>query len=154
LTASTLHSSLRHRSTETLVIHCGDFRFQGAFYEFLNGVLHVDENYDLMVIPGGPLSLALLERHSDDSRAAWKWVRYFADRHGIRRVVLIQHQDCAWYQEAPPGVHSPGALRQRQQEDLARISGLLKKSFPDVRVEAYFAGWDAEDRFTIEAFPL
>jgi hypothetical protein len=148
-----LRSKVRRDKTETLVIHCSDYRFQGALVEFLNRVLNLNENYDLIAVPGGPLSLALLERHSDDSRAAWKWFRFFVERHGIRRLILIQHQDCAWYQEVPPGAHSPHALRQRQQEDLARISSQLRKSFPDLRVESYFAGWDAEDRITIEAFP-
>jgi hypothetical protein len=136
---SPLNSKLHRGKTQVLVIHCGDYRFQDAFGEFLHRVLTLNEGYDL------------LQRHSDDSRATWKWFRFFVEHHGIRRIVLIQHQDCAWYREVPPGVQSPRDLRERQEQDLARISGTLKKGFPDLRVESYYAGWDADDRVTIEA---
>jgi hypothetical protein len=56
-----LNSKLKRGDTEVLVVHCGDYRFQGAFYEFLNHALNLNEKYDLMVIPGGPLSLTLFE---------------------------------------------------------------------------------------------
>jgi hypothetical protein len=150
MNSSPLNSKLHRGKTEVLVIHCGDYRFQGAFGESLNRVLNLSGGYDLMVVPGGPLSLALLQRHSDDSRATWKWFRFFVEHHGIRRVVLIQHQDCAWYQEVPPGVHGSRDLRERQEQDLARISGLLKEGFPGLLVESFYAGWDTDDRVTIE----
>ncbi len=93
-------------STEVLVIHCGDYRFQGAFHEFLNQTLNLKGNYDLMVIPGGPVSLALSEPEPQFSSSSWKWFRFFVERHGIRRLILIQHQDCAWYKTMPLHLHA------------------------------------------------
>jgi hypothetical protein len=57
----TLTSKIRRTETDVLAIHCGDYRFQDAFHEFLNRTLDLGGNYDLMVIPGGPLSLTLFE---------------------------------------------------------------------------------------------
>lgn len=147
-----LNSKLQRRHTEVLVIHCGDYRFQGAFYEFLNRILNLNENYDLIVIPGGPLSLTLFEYLPKYSWSSWKWFRFFVEKHGIRRVILIQHQDCAWYQTMPLHLHTHSELRKRQEQDLERITKTLKKDFPGLSVELYYAGWDAEDRVTIDTF--
>jgi hypothetical protein len=148
-----LNSKLKRGSTEVLVVHCGDYRFQGAFHEFLNQVLNLNGNYDLMVIPGGPVSLALSDHEPQFSRPSWEWFRFFVEKHGIRRLILIQHQDCAWYQTIPLHLHASAELRKRQEQDLGRITNALKKDFPDLTVELYYAGWDAGDRMTIDVIP-
>jgi hypothetical protein len=104
-----------------------------------------------MVIPGGPLSLAIFEYLPKFSWASWKWFRFFVERHGIRRLILIQHQDCAWYQTMPVYLHASLDLRKRQVQDLGRINSMLKKDFPELTVELYYAGWGAGDRITIDA---
>jgi len=148
-----LDSSIKRGDTEVLVIHCGDYRFQGAFYEFLNRNLNLNENYDLMVIPGGPLSFTLFEYLPKYSWASWKWFRFFVERHGIRRLILIQHQDCGWYKTMPLHLHHSTEPRERQEQDLERVTNTLKRDFPDLRVELYYAGWDAGDRVTIDVIP-
>jgi hypothetical protein len=148
-----LNSTVKPGHSEALVIHCGDYRFQGAFYEFLNRNLNLNENYDLMVIPGGPLSLTLFEYLPKYSWASWKWFRFFVEQHGIRRLILIQHQDCAWYKTMPLHLHDSAELRERQEQDLERVNNTLKRDFPDLKVEFYWAGWDAGDRITIDVIP-
>ena len=148
-----LESKLKRAETEILVIHCGDYRFQAAFYEFLNHALTLNENYDLMVIPGGPLSLTLLDYLPKFSWASWKWFRFFVEKHRIRRLILIQHQDCAWYQTMPLHLHASPDLRQRQEQDLERVKTSMKKDFPNLTVELYYAGWDPTDRITIDSIP-
>jgi len=118
-----LTSQIKRSETSVLVIHCGDYRFQTAFQEFLNEGLALAGDYDLLVIPGGPLSLTLLDYLPKFSWTSWKWLRFFIERHGIRRVVLIQHQDCAWYKTMPLHLHAPSAeLRDRQEQDLSRVT--------------------------------
>jgi hypothetical protein len=148
-----LHSKLNRPPTDTLAIHCGDFRFQQAFHEFLTTTLKLGEAYDLMVLPGGPLSLTHQLSHSEDTRSARKWARFFVENHGIKRVVLIQHQDCAWYQSMSAQLRDPAALRRRQEQDLQRAVEVLRETFPDrnLRVELYFAGWNQDDTITIES---
>jgi hypothetical protein len=148
-----LESKLKRGETEIMVIHCGDYRFQAAFYEFLNHTLNLNENYDLMVIPGGPLSLTLFEYLPKFSWVSWKWFRFFVERHGIRRLILIQHQDCAWYQTMPVHLHASPELRQRQEQDLGRVKTTMRKDFPNLTVELYYADWDPTDRITIDSIP-
>jgi hypothetical protein len=148
---SQLNAKLQRAPTETLVVHCGDYRFQAGFSEFLNRVLGLSENYDRMVIPGGPLSLTHQLSHGEDTRAVRKWTRFFVEKHGIKRVVLVQHQDCGWYQSMSAKLRDPAALRRRQEQDLGRAADVLKESFPDLRVDLFYAGWDADERITVES---
>jgi hypothetical protein len=148
-----LESKLKRGETETLAVHCGDYRFQGAFYEFLNRTLGLNENYDLIVIPGGPLSLTLSEYLPKFSWASWKWLRFFVEKHGIRRLILIQHQDCAWYRTMPTHLFASPELRQRQEQDLRHVKSTMTQAFPNLAVELYYAGWDGADRITIDSIP-
>ncbi|MGA8222343.1 MAG: hypothetical protein WB780_11870 [Candidatus Acidiferrales bacterium] len=148
-----LESKLKRGETETLAIHCGDYRFQAGFHEFLNRGLNLNGNYDLMVIPGGPLSLTLFEYMPKYSWASWKWFRFFVEMHGIRRLILIQHQDCAWYRTMPGHLHASAEPRERQEQDLERVKTTLRKDFPNLTVELYYVGWDATDRITIDSIP-
>ena len=121
-----------------------------GFYEFLNGKLNLDENYDLLVLPGGPQCLTLVEYLPKFSWAGWKWFRYLVDAHDLKRLILIQHQDCGWYKELPHHLHSSSDPRQRQEQDLRRARAALTKERPELSVELYYAGWDASQRVTIE----
>jgi len=146
-----LDSKLQRSLPGALVVHCGDHRFQAAFNEFLNKDLGLGGNYDLIVVPGGPQSLTLAEYLPKFSWASWRWFRFFVENHEISRLILIQHQDCAWYKSLPLHLHSSPEPRQRQEEDLRRIGQALKKDFPEVKTELYFARWDDSQRIVIDS---
>jgi hypothetical protein len=146
-----LDSKLQSSLPAALVVHCGDHRFQAAFNEFLNKDLGLGGSYDLIAVPGGPQALTLAEYLPKFSWASWRWFRFFVENHEISRLILIQHQDCAWYKSLPLHLHSSPEPRQRQEEDLRRIGQALKKDFPEVRAELYFAGWDASERIVLDS---
>jgi len=146
-----LDAKLQSNLPAALAVHCGDHRFQAAFNEFLNKELGLGNNYDLIVLPGGPQSLTLAEYLPKFSWASWRWFRFFVEKHEIGRLILIQHQDCAWYTSLPLHLHSSPEPRQRQAEDLRRIGQVLKKDFPEVRTELYFARWDDSERITVDS---
>lgn len=147
-----LLSSKLHRSeTDVLVVHCSDHRFQAGFYEFLNLKLNLDENYDLLVLPGGPQCLTLVEYLPKFSWAGWKWLRFLIDAHGLKRLILVQHQDCGWYKELPFHLHTSPEPRLHQEEDLRRVRSALVKEHPELRAELFYAGWDANEHITMDA---
>lgn len=148
---SGLSSKLNQAETDVLVIHCSDHRFQAAFYEFLNLKLNLDENYDLLVLPGGPQCLTLVEYLPKFSWAGWKWFRFLVDAHDLKRLILIQHQDCGWYKELPFHLHSSTEPRLRQEEDLRRARQTLAREHPHLSVELYYLGWDAQNQITVDA---
>lgn len=143
-------SKVNRAHADTLVVHCSDHRFQGGIYEFLNLGLNLNENYDLLVIPGGPQCLTLVEYLPKFSWASWKWFRFLVDAHELKRMILIAHQDCGWYKELPFHLHASSDPRSRQEEDLRRVRQVLTKDFRELSVELYYAGWDSNDRVTIE----
>jgi hypothetical protein len=145
-----LSSPLQRADTDALVIHCSDHRFQAAFYEFLNLKLNLNENYDLLVLPGGPQCLTLVEYLPKFSWAGWKWFRFLVDTHDLRRLILIQHQDCHWYDDLPLHLHSSPEPRLRQEEDLRRARVALARERPDLSVELYYASWDAGEHISVE----
>ena len=145
-----LSSTLRETNTEVLAVHCSDYRFQAGYQEFLNNKLNLDGNYDLLVIPGGPQCLTLVEYLPKFSWSGWKWVRFLADAHELQRLILIQHQDCQWYKSIPLHLHSSPEPRRRQEQDLRRAQAALAKERPGLSIELYYAGWDASRHVTIE----
>ncbi len=144
-------SSTPHRaSTDVLVVHCSDHRIQAGLHEFLNQSLNLDGNYDLLVIPGGPQCLTLVEYLPKFSWAGWRWFRFLVEAHELRRMILIAHQDCSWYKDLPFHLHASAEPRLRQEEDLRRVRQSLMKDFPELKVELYYAGWDTTDKILIE----
>jgi len=143
-------SALNRPDTDVLVVHCSDHRFQAGLHEFLNQGLNLQDNYDLLAIPGGPQCLTLVEYLPKFSWASWKWFRFLVDAHSLGRMILIAHQDCGWYKTLPLPLHASAEPRERQEQDLRRVRQALKKDFPELTVELYYAGWDASDRITIE----
>jgi hypothetical protein len=145
-----LASLLHQMDAEVLAVYCSDHRFQEGFHEFLNLTLHLDQNYDLLVLPGGPQCLTLVEYLPKFAWASWKWFRFLVEAHGLKRLILLQHQDCGWYKELPLHLHSSANPRQRQEEDLRRARAALVKERPELTVELYYAGWDASQHILID----
>jgi len=143
-------SKVNSADAEVLVVHCSDHRFQAGIHEFLNQGLKLGENYDLLVIPGGPQYLTLVEYIPKFAWASGRWFRYLVEQHELKRLVLIAHQDCGWYKSLPLHLHSSPEPRDRQEEDLRRAHRWLAQEFPEIHTELYYAGWDANDQVTVE----
>ncbi len=148
---NSLAARLNREDTDVLVVHCSDHRFQAGFHAFLNQRLNLGENYDLLVLPGGPQCLTLVEYLPKFSWAGWKWFRFLVEAHHLKRLILIQHQDCGWYKELPLHLHASSDPRQRQEEDLRRARQTLARESPELSVELFYAGWDRNDEITMDA---
>ena len=145
-----LSSTVNHAHTDVLVVHCSDHRFQAGHYEFLNHALNLGENYDLLSIPGGAQALALVEYLPKFAWAGWKWIRFLVEHHELTRVILIAHQDCGWYKFLPDFLHSMADPRAKQEDDLRRIREMLIKENRELKVEFYYAAFDAGDHIKME----
>jgi len=142
-------STINRSDAEVLVMHCSDHRIQPAIREFLDHGLGLGENYDLLVIPGGPQCLTLVEYLPKFAWASGRWFRFLVENHELKRLIMIAHQDCGWYKNLPLHLHSSPEPRDRQEEDLRRARRWLIQEFPDLRTELFYAGWDASDRVTV-----
>ena len=145
-----LSSAVNHAHTDALVVHCSDHRFQAGHYEFLNHSLNLGENYDLLSLPGAAQALALVEYLPKFAWAGWKWIRFLIDQHGLKRVILIAHQDCGWYKFLPTFLHAMADPRAKQEDDLRRIREMLVKENRELSVELYYAALDPSDHIVVE----
>ena len=100
-------------------IYCSDGRFGEQCDDLLQQGLGLPR-YDRLAVPGGPACLAghFATYHEGDALHAQ--LEFLIDTHGLQRIVLIAHQDCAYY-TARLEV-SPLGLAEQQLEDLAKVN--------------------------------
>ncbi len=145
-------AKLNDQPASALVVFCSDHRFQAGIHEFLSQGLRIAESYDLLVIPGGPQCLTLVEYLPKFSWAGWRWTRFLLEAHELKRLILIAHQDCGWYKELPSHLHESAEPRRRQEQDLIRAEAAIVKEFPHLSVESYYASWDPSGSIKVESF--
>ena len=78
-----------------LLIRCMDFRLNKKIIDWLaeNGVLH---DTDFISIVGACKDLAIYP-FSSESRYLMSMVDLAITKHGVKTIILTQHQDCAGY---------------------------------------------------------
>lgn len=128
------------RKAETVMVRCSDHRRARACEDFLENQLHAPVgSYDLLVVPGGPQFLCAVDYMPKFLWVGIRWMRFLVEQHGIRRVVLINHQDCGWYRQLHGAVLEGARKEERQKEDLRRARRDLTEAFPELKVEIFFA---------------
>ncbi len=117
-------------------VYCSDGRFGEFFDDFLHNNLKLPR-YDRLAVPGGAACLAGHFLAHREEEAMIEQLRFLIKVHGIERVVLIAHQDCAFYSER---LHvSPLQLAERQREDMQLAIQKVRSFASNLRVEAFFA---------------
>jgi len=127
-------------------LYCSDGRFGEQIDDFLHNALKLPR-CDRLVVPGGAASLAghFLAFREEDGLI--EQLRFLIQAHDIQRLVLIAHQDCAFYTER---LHVPSPrLEARQREDLQAASQRLCSISRSLVVDGFFArkGVDGTVRF-------
>jgi hypothetical protein len=115
-------------------VYCSDGRWGENFDDFNYDHLKL-LRYDRVAVPGGPATLARSGNASFDVARAHMELLIVA--HGLTRVCLIQHDDCAYYLQKL-GV-DPAELKKIQAEDLARAAENVLEIDKSLSVEAYLA---------------
>jgi hypothetical protein len=104
---------------QTLIVHCMDFRLQKNINDWLQRRFS-PAGYDRVSLAGGVLELEIV----------LKQVEICERVHGIRRVVLVNHEDCRAYGEA--------GNPDRHAADLRNAGQRIKAMFPQLEVELYY----------------
>ncbi len=105
---------------EALIITCKDWRFQHFFDQWIGENLGYG-NYDRVGFAGGVKSWDILMSQVETARRL----------HDIRRVILVNHEDC--------GAYGPQGTLERHTADLHHARSVIRASIPDLDVELYFA---------------
>jgi hypothetical protein len=123
---------------DTVIISCVDGRWRSQIQDFTVNVLKADLHADFLAVPGGIEPLTLFDLVPKDFNFFKRRLEALIEAHGTKRIVAIAHQDCAWYRDRKLFGFKLD-LRERQVTDLRRVAGRLRESFPDLKVETYFA---------------
>jgi hypothetical protein len=116
-------------------VYCSDGRFGEQMDEFLHQGLWLPR-YDRMAVPGGAACLAGHANAYREKTALERQLSFLIEEHGLRRVVLIAHDGCAFYKTIWLGGRS---VEQQQAADLQRAAGQIRLWNAGVEIEAYFA---------------
>jgi hypothetical protein len=129
-------------------IYCSDGRYGEQIDDFLHVGLKLPR-CDRLVVPGGAACLAghFLAFREEDGLI--EQFRFLIQVHEIQRVVLITHQDCAFYGER---LHVPPPQREtRQREDLHVAAERLRAFSRHVAVDCFFARKQADGMIRFES---
>ena len=77
-------------------VYCSDGRFGEQCDDFLHNALGLPR-YDRLAVPGGAACLAGYFATYREEDAVLEQLKFLIEVHELRRVVLIAHQDCAFY---------------------------------------------------------
>jgi hypothetical protein len=117
-------------------IYCSDGRLGEHFDDFLLNGLKLPR-YDRLALPGGPAALAEHAETKLEHAAVVDELKFLVEVHGLNRVVLIQHQNCAFYTRRL-GLEGFDVERQ-QRDDLAAAAEFVRTVTGVARVDTYFA---------------
>ena len=130
-------------------IYCSDGRFGEQFDDLLRNSLRLLD-YDRIAIPGGPACLAGYPEVAHEEAVAADQLELLITAHQLSRIVLIAHQECAFYTQRL-GV-SPEDQEQQQREDLANAVERIGWMNSTVTVDCYLAHLE-KNRIVFEQLP-
>lgn len=117
-------------------IYCSDGRLGEHFDDFIMNGLKLPR-YDRLALPGGPAALAEHAETRLEHAAVVDELKFLVEVHGLSRVVLIQHQNCAFY-TTRLGLSGFDVERQ-QREDLKRAAAIVRQITGVENISMYFA---------------
>jgi len=132
-------SALAYQSehSEAAAIVCSDGRFLRHSLKFLEEHLGLTQ-FDLLVLPGAIHPLTLANLLPKDFKTVQRKISFLVQKHPVRRIICIAHEDCSWYKDFKlGGLHLN--LKDRQVRDLEHAAQVLRSWFPHVGVELYYA---------------
>ncbi len=125
-----------HARIGAAAIYCSDGRVGEHFDDFLQNGLALPR-HDRVALPGGPACLAGHPQAHLEEQGVVDELKFLVEVHGLKRVVLIAHESCAFYAERL-------GLRDRrlelvQRADLVRAAAVVRRVTEIDAVEGYFA---------------
>lgn len=131
-------------------VYCSDGRVTEQYDDFLQNGLSLPR-YDRVALPGGPASLAGYSQARIQEAGVLDELKFLVEAHGLQRIILIQHEDCAFYKvrlETPDQ-----SLEQLQKADLIRAAYMIRHTVDVENIEGYFAK-RTTDGVTFENVPI
>jgi hypothetical protein len=129
-------------------VYCSDGRFGEHCDDFLHNALELPR-YDRLALPGGAACLAGHFLAYREEEGLVEQLRFLIKAHGLERLVLIAHQDCAFYTERLRV--SPRQLETQQREDMQTAIQRVRSFDRSLRVDVFFARKQADGTIRFES---
>lgn len=117
-------------------VYCSDGRIGDHVDDFLHNGLGLPR-YDRVACPGGPVALSGRFQAFWDARGVEEQLRFLAQVHDVKTVVLIAHANCAYYLKRLS--IAAAAVEAAQREDLAKATFTVNRVMPGATVRRYLA---------------
>ena len=129
---------------KALVLSCVDFEILEAERYFLS-MQNLTNKYDLTALAGSSLALSGIP-HQADAQAFWDQLDLSYRLHHIRKVIILDHEDCSVYADKidPNLSQDPVKERQVHAEYLSRAYWAIREVYPDLNIELYFVSLNAD----------
>ena len=122
---------------DAAAVYCSDGRFGEHINDFLKTGLSLTR-CDRVVLPGGPARLIGLGQSSIEKKTVLSELNFLVTAHELDRVVLIQHESCAFYHYHTKLEGDP--LRTRQSTDLVEAAKVVDAATTrKITIEGYHA---------------
>lgn len=121
---------MENHQAEAIIITCIDFRLQEAINNWIAQNLE-PKTFDRVALAGGVKNLDTILRQIDIA------VRL----HHIKKVILVNHEDCGAYGEA-------GTL-EKHTEDLTAAKARIQEIYPNLEVETFYLHLDGNFEKTV-----
>jgi len=128
-----------HARIHAAAIYCSDGRVGEHFDDFLQNGLKLPR-YDRVALPGGPACLAEHPQVHLQAQGVVDELKFLTEVHGLKRVVLIAHEGCAFYTTRLE--LKDRRLELLQRADLIRAAASVRRVTGIDAVEAYYARRD------------
>ena len=143
------YAVLSNVTPEAVVVYCSDPRFQSAFMKFIKKELKLpDGRYIPFVVAGGGGPLARPKRRKEFKFMKSRLDLFVGKFRFIHRIIIIGHQDCAYYTEL--GKKVLGKVRRDQhlaRRDMRNIANVFRKVLNfQVRIEMFYARFTNKQR--------
>ncbi len=135
-----------HSRIHAAAIYCSDGRVGEHFDDFLQNGLKLPR-YDRVALPGGPACLAGHPQAHVEEQGVVDELKFLAEVHHLKRVILIAHEGCAFY-VTRLGLHDR-RLELVQRADLVRATAFVARVTELKNIDAFFAR-RVEDRVVFE----
>lgn len=108
---------------EAAVVTCIDFRFQEYINKWISEHFGV-KTFDRVAIAGGVFDFDYMSKQIEISHML----------HHIKKVILINHEDC--------GAYGAAGTPEKHTEDLRNAATKIKEQYPDLTIETYYLHLD------------
>lgn len=138
LKPSVFRSAVRYdpQRMHVAAVYCSDGRVGDHFDDFLHNGLGLPR-HDRVALPGGPACLAGYDEAKVEQVGIVDELKFLIEAHGLTRIVLIQHEGCAFYTQRLRV--SQQQLEHLQRADLVRAAYFIRHVTALERIDAYFA---------------